>query len=101
MENLVIKDIKTAIKIKKKDQDEYNVVILNDNYTHMNCVVEIIMKIFHKNSSDAHALMMRVHLEGRGVAGVYSYDIAVTKARQVQIEAEKKEFPLKAVVELA
>jgi len=104
MEHLIGKGIKTALILKekpKKNQDEYNVILLNDDYTHMNCVVEIIMKVFHKNSKDANELMLQVHREGRGLAGVYSYDIAVTKVQQVKIEAEKKSFPLKAIVEPA
>ena len=94
---------KPASKIdeKIKEPEQYKVIFLNDDYTPMHFVVEVLMVIFHKNIEDANKLMLDVHQKGRGVAGVYTWDIAVTKAEQVHTAAQANGFPLKCVVELA
>jgi len=84
-----------------KQPDEFKVILLNDNYTTMSFVENILITIFHKNPTEANKIMLEVHQNGRGTAGIYkSWDIAVTKAKQVEIEAGKNEFPLQAIVEL-
>ncbi|MDR2731188.1 MAG: ATP-dependent Clp protease adaptor ClpS [Treponema sp.] len=88
---------KTNTKIK--EPENYRVVLLNDHYTTMEFVVEVLMLVFHKNTEDANIIMLDVHRKGRGVVGVYSWDIAQTKANQVQILAEENEFPLRCIVE--
>ena len=90
---------KTIEKIKEPEQ--YKVIFLNDHYTSMEFVVEILMVIFHKSLEDANKLMLDVHQKGRGVAGVYTWDIAVTKAEQVHAAAQANGFPLKCIVEPA
>ena len=59
------------------------------------------MKVFHKDSADANKIMMDVHNKGKGVVGVYSWDIAETKAMQVHAAARQAEFPLRCIVERA
>jgi ATP-dependent Clp protease adaptor protein ClpS len=86
---------------KIKEPENYRVVLLNDHYTTMDFVVEILMLVFHKNTEEANMIMLDVHRKGRGVVGVYSWDIAQTKASQVQILAEENEFPLRCIVEPA
>jgi len=90
---------KTIEKIKEPEQ--YKVIFLNDHYTSMEFVVEILMVIFHKSLEDANKLMLDVHQKGRGVAGVYTWDIAVTKTEQVHAAAQANGFPLKCIVEPA
>jgi len=84
---------------KTKEPDNSRVVLLNDDFTHMNFVVEILISIFHKNLEEAIRLMMDVHRNGKGTAGIYPDDIAVTKSEQVHAAAREKEFPLRCVVE--
>jgi ATP-dependent Clp protease adaptor protein ClpS len=86
-------------KEKLREPNYYRVVLLNDNYTTMDFVVEILMSVFHKNGEDAERIMLDVHRKGRGVVGVYTLDIAQTKANQVHILAREREFPLKCIVE--
>jgi ATP-dependent Clp protease adaptor protein ClpS len=84
-----------------KEPKEYVVVLLNDNYTTREFVVEILMIIFHKNPVEAIAIMLNVHNNGRGVVGNYTWDIAQTKVNQVHSIAKQYDFPLKCVVEEA
>jgi ATP-dependent Clp protease adaptor protein ClpS len=86
-------------KEKLKEPDKYRVVLLNDNYTTMDFVVEVLMSIFHKKEADAERIMLDVHRKGRGIVGVYTLDIAQTKVSQVHVLAQDREFPLKCIVE--
>ena len=82
-----------------KEPDLYKVVMLNDNYTTMDFVVEILIGIFGKTEAEARKIMLSIHKKGSGVAGVYVYDIAVSKIAQVDEKAKKEGFPLKCIVE--
>ena len=84
-----------------KEPKEYVVVLLNDDYTTREFVVEILMIIFHKNPVEAKSIMLNVHNKGRGVVGNYTWDIAQTKVNQVHSIAKQYDFPLKCVVEEA
>ncbi|MDR1058270.1 MAG: ATP-dependent Clp protease adaptor ClpS [Treponema sp.] len=84
---------------KLREPEEYMVVLLNDNYTTKEFVVHILMLVFHKDPVEANRIMMNVHRKGRGVVGIYSYDIALTKADQVHAIAKEYEFPLRCIVE--
>jgi len=86
---------------KNKEPEEFKVILLNDHFTTMEFVVEILMSIFHKKAEDAMLIMLDVHQKGRGIVGVYPWDIAVTKTEQVHAAAEANEFPLRCVVEPA
>ena len=86
---------------KLKEPEEYRVILLNDHYTTMDFVIEILMEVFHKNEEDANRIMMDVHRKGRGMVGVYPFDIAQTKAAQVHTMAREHEFPLRCIVEQA
>jgi ATP-dependent Clp protease adaptor protein ClpS len=88
-------------KEKFKEPSEYVVVLLNDNYTTTEFVVEVLQTVFHKNFEEAKRIMLNVHNRGRGVVGAYTWDIANTKANQVHSIAKKNDFPLKCVVEEA
>jgi ATP-dependent Clp protease adaptor protein ClpS len=84
-----------------KEPDEYRVILLNDNYTTMEFVIEVLMKVFHKPEDDATQIMLDVHTKGKGIVGVYSWDIAQTRVNQVHNLARQYEFPLRCVVEKA
>jgi len=84
---------------KLKEPEDYRVILLNDNYTTMDFVVEVIMTVFHKDQKNATRIMLDVHERGRGIVGMYPYDIAQTKANQVHVLARQYEFPLKCIIE--
>lgn len=88
-------DEEVTVKYPKK----YKVFLLNDDYTSMDFVVDIIMSIFHKNYKEAQDIMLEVHKKDRGLCGVYTYEIAETKVIQVQRKAKDNGFPLKAIME--
>ena len=88
-------------KKRLKEPEDYRVILLNDNYTTMEFVVEVLMDVFHKAENDATRIMLDVHYRGKGIVGVYSWDLAQTKANQVHCLARKNEFPLKCIVEQA
>jgi ATP-dependent Clp protease adaptor protein ClpS len=77
----------------------FAVVIHNDEITTMDFVVRILNKVFNKSLDEANSLMMEVHEKGKGVAGVYVLDIALTKKNQVDIMSIDNNFPLKVTVE--
>jgi ATP-dependent Clp protease adaptor protein ClpS len=86
---------------KVKEPEEYRVILLNDHYTSMDFVVEVLMVIFHKDLEDANRIMLDVHRRGKGLVGLYSWDIAATKMEQVHAAARVNEFPLRCIVEPA
>ncbi len=75
------------------------VVLFNDDFTTKEFVVELLMTVFHKSNQEAVTIMESVHQNGTGVAGVYTYDIAVTRANIAVAKARKRGFPLKVEVE--
>lgn len=79
----------------------YSVVMLNDDYTTMEFVVEVLMRVFHKSQEQAMALMQTIHQKGRAVCGIFPYEIAETKALQVRKMAKANSFPLRCIVEEA
>ena len=91
--------IKRDVKLAKPRM--YKVILHNDHYTTMDFVVEVLVTIFRKNNMEATELMLQVHRNGFGICGVYTYDIAQTKAGQVHTLARQREFPLKCTVEEA
>ncbi|WP_456432413.1 ATP-dependent Clp protease adaptor ClpS [Nitratifractor sp.] len=77
----------------------YRVILHNDDYTTMDFVVEVLRSIFHKSPEEAETIMWTVHKQGRAVCGVYTFEIAQTKAEQVKRMARANEFPLLATIE--
>ena len=102
-DSLFAGDVSTREKSQEelKEPEMYRVVLFNDDYTTREFVVSVIMAVFHKTASEATRIMLDVHHGGKGTAGVYVYDIAETKARQVKELAVAEEFPLKCTVEKA
>ncbi len=80
---------------------QYKVLLLNDDYTSMDFVVEILMNIFHKSYREAEAIMLEIHRREKGLCGIYTYEIAETKVMQVRKLAREQGYPLKATMEEA
>jgi ATP-dependent Clp protease adaptor protein ClpS len=79
----------------------YKVLLHNDDYTTMEFVVQVLQSVFHKSAADATQIMLHVHRNGLGVAGVYTHEVAETKVTVVDAMAREHEFPLKCTVEEA
>ncbi len=77
----------------------YKVLLLNDDYSSMEFVIDILMTIFHKSYVEAENIMLEVHKNQRGLCGVYPFEIAETKVAQVTKIAREQGFPLKAIME--
>jgi ATP-dependent Clp protease adaptor protein ClpS len=84
---------------KVKPPQMYQVVMLNDDYTPMEFVVVVIQEFFGKDLESATQIMLKIHLDGRGVCGVYSKDVAATKVDQVLEAAHKAGHPLQCLSE--
>lgn len=87
--------VKEQIEVKVKKPKRYMVLMHNDDYTTMEFVVEVLVEYFNKSAAEAAKVMLDVHKKGAGIAGIYPYDIAVTKINQVHNKARKTGFPLK------
>ena len=79
----------------------FQVVLLNDDYTTMEFVVQVLESIFDKGPAEAYRIMMEVHTRGRGVCGAYTYEVAETKVETVHELARSEGFPLRAGIEEA
>jgi len=84
---------------KTKPPQMYQVVMLNDDYTPMEFVVVVIQEFFNKDRETATQIMLKIHLDGKGICGVYSRDVAATKVEQVQEAARQAGHPLQCVSE--
>jgi len=93
----------TATKARTRSQTrtppQYKVLLLNDDYTPMDFVVEVLMRFFGKSELEAVRTMLEVHHAGVGVAGVYTFEIAETKVNQVMNAAQEAEYPLQCTME--
>ncbi|UQA55262.1 ATP-dependent Clp protease adaptor ClpS [Polyangium aurulentum] len=92
-------DLAVAKKPKLEKAKRYQVVFHNDNYTTKWFVVDVLERFFHMNETSAMSFMLAVHNTGRGVAGVYSKDIAETKVAEVLEYAREYEMPLRLTAE--
>ncbi|MFK8054047.1 MAG: ATP-dependent Clp protease adapter ClpS [Woeseiaceae bacterium] len=84
---------------KLKRPPMYRVVLLNDDYTPMEFVVEILEQVFSHDRTLATRIMLEVHTKGKGVCGVFTYDVAETKVAQVSQAAEQNQHPLLCTME--
>jgi ATP-dependent Clp protease adaptor protein ClpS len=82
-----------------KKPDLFKVLLLNDDYTTMDFVIEILESVFHKSPADAYRIMMAVHTQGQGLCGVYPFEVAETKVNTVVDLARGNGFPLRATME--
>ena len=97
METGIVTREKSKVKVKKPKH--YKVIMHNDDFTTMEFVVHILTTIFREEMLEAERIMMDVHTKGRGIVGVYPYDIAVTKVSLSMEKAKEEGFPFKVTVE--
>ena len=89
----------TESEKKLKPPPLYKVLLHNDDYTTMEFVVEVLQTVFLHTHAEATQIMLHVHRNGLGVAGVYTYEVAETKVAVVESMARRREFPLKCSME--
>jgi ATP-dependent Clp protease adaptor protein ClpS len=85
-------------KQKLKLPNRFEVLLLNDDYTSMDFVVEVLTRFFNKEFLAAEAIMLKIHIDGEAVCGLYSFDIAQTKVSQVIEYSRKNDQPLMSVL---
>lgn len=78
---------------------QYAVFMLNDDYTTWEFCIKIITSVFHKTPQEADAITYDIHTKGKGLCGIYVYEVAETKASIVQEEARKEGFPMRCSIE--
>ena len=97
-----IEDLDVAVKEaepKLKRPPMYRVVLINDDYTPMEFVVEVLETVFGMERNKATRVMLEVHTRGKGICGVFSYEIAETKVAQVTSIAQQQQHPLLCTME--
>lgn len=88
-----------AEKSKLKPPPMFKVILLNDDFTPMDFVVIVLQTFFSMNREQATQIMLKVHIDGAGVCGVYPNDVAITKVEQVVTFARQHQHPLRCVME--
>ena len=83
---------------KLKLPNKFQVLLLNDDYTSMDFVIDVLRKFFQKEFLAAEAIMFKIHIDGEAVCGTYSYDVAQTKVSQVIEYSRKNDQPLMSVL---
>ena len=87
-----------TVKQKLKIPNRFDVILLNDDYTSMEFVVDVLRRFFQKEFLAAEAIMLKIHIDGEAVCGTYSYDVAHTKVSQVIEYSRKNDQPLMSVL---
>ena len=91
--------IKERVREQTKEPSLYAVVLLNDDYTPMPFVVDVLEEIFQKSPAEAYRIMMQVHVNGRGVGGIYPWEVAETKVNALLTRGREAGHPLQAIIE--
>ena len=94
----MVDSLKEVTKNKTKKPNLFQVLLLNDDYTTMEFVVEVLRRFFNKPTNAAHSLMLKIHIEGEAICGIYSFDVAQTKVTQVTEFSRKNNQPLMSVI---
>lgn len=89
--------VQTRTVVKRPSM--YRVLLLNDDYTPMEFVVHVLERIFNKSHEEATEIMLKVHHRGVGVCGVFTFEVAETKAGQVMDLARRNQHPLQCTIE--
>ena len=92
-------EVKERVQHKTKEPALYGVVLLNDDYTPMQFVVDVLEAVFQKSPAEAYRVMMQVHVNGRGLAGIYPWEVAETKVDTLMSQAREAGYPLQATIE--
>ncbi len=95
----IVTQRKTRTQAKTAKPPLFKVILLNDDYTPMEFVVEVLKAVFHKPHAEATRIMLHVHQNGMGVAGVYPFEVAETRLHTVEELAREAQYPLKCVME--
>ena len=93
--------MKAELATKSQPPPLYQVIMLNDDFTTMEFVVQVLTTVFRNTAPEAERIMLTIHYQGRGICGVYPKDIAATRIQQVHQLAELEQHPLKCVMEPA
>lgn len=91
--------IAVADETKLEQPKMYKVLMHNDDYTTMEFVIHALMKFFSKNYDEAHGVMLKIHHDGLGICGIYTYEVAESKSAKVNKYSRGKGHPLKSTVE--
>jgi ATP-dependent Clp protease adaptor protein ClpS len=91
--------VKERVQTRKQEPKRFKVILLNDDYTTMEFVVRVLETVFLKSPAEAFRIMMMVHVQGSGLAGVYPWEVAETKVETVTSMARHAQFPLRATIE--
>ena len=91
--------IKSESDAEVTEPPMYKVLLLNDDYTTMEFVVEVLRYVFHRTIEEATRIMLNIHNQGIGIAGVYTREIGETKISVVHDIAKKNQYPLKCSLE--
>lgn len=92
-------NVKMRQRTDLREPRRFKVVMFNDDFTTMEFVVMVLKQVFFKTEEEAYALMLKVHRSGQAVAGVYTYDIAVSKVRKATSLARESGYPLRMKIE--
>jgi len=92
-------EVKERVRDKTKEPTLHSVVLLNDDYTPMQFVADVLETVFQKSPAEAYRIVMQVHLGGRGVAGIYPWEVAETKVDTLTSLAREAGHPLQATIE--
>lgn len=92
-------DVATKTKPNTQKPSMYKVLLLNDDYTPMEFVIQVLETFFNKNREEATRIMLHVHRKGVGLCGVYTYEVAETKVSQVMAAAKQAQHPLQCTME--
>ena len=93
--------VKERSQDKTKEPELFNVILLNDDYSTMDFVILVLESVFQKSPAESYRIMMQGHVNGRGLAGVYPWEIAETKVATVTTMAREAGYPLRATTEKA
>jgi ATP-dependent Clp protease adaptor protein ClpS len=82
-----------------QEPKKYKVFLLNDDFSTMDFVIDVLVRVFRKSVDEASIIMLNIHNKGKELCGTYTYEIAATKVAQVKSMAREQGFPLKAIME--
>ena len=92
-------EIELEDDIDLQEPKKYKVFLLNDDFSTMDFVIDVLVRVFRKSVDEASVIMLNIHNNGKDICGIYAYEIAATKVAQVKSMAREKGFPLKAIME--
>jgi len=94
-----IEHARESVLERLKPPPLFKVVLLNDDFTPMDFVTDLLVHLFHKGALEAEQIMLQIHQQGQGIGGIYAHDIAETKQYQVMQQSREQGHPLKCVLE--